>query len=393
MSSLVCITLFQYQSPVVFVLTTGQGPVILLLALTSVLWTLGGCQLDSNSADNPSSSQSVLKEFSTPPLQTSFTADSLLSSETATELSPTVSYYSATDGDSVGSSAGKLSELWESSTFVSPIVTFYPTPTYSEHLASPLLLVSDPQISSSFSAVPETLGDSELTPVTSRNPSLGLVIESTTFLDSVAASLRWNPAEEGSESTWPVSHAQAATPPSSGAGAPSAGTRAPDELSSSSALVLVAPTTTSWLLVSGTLTPNITEGLGFQSEDPLEASTSSVSLPVFPSVSQMFNSTQSQTPNVHPQAAETTSPMWSTPLGVSSPGPAGGNTSCAETDTGCVEYRGEDDDEEERARIKIIVGVACGAILLVVVLGKLGFLTKKSKTEMTATASASVYEN
>ena len=343
-------------------LPTGQGHTAFLLTLTSVLWMLGGCQLNSDLADNPSGLQAAPAEFSTPPLQTTFAADSILSSKTVT---PTP-VDSAADLHSSGSSPEKRSDGQDGSIFVSPRVTITPSTTYSENLASSF--ASDLQFSSSFSRVSETVDSLEVTPVVSENPSLGLVIESTHFLDSVAASLRWNPAEGVSESTLGVRHVQSSIPPDTGAGAPNTGTPAPDEHSSSTP-VLVAPTTT-WFL-SDTLSPSVTEDhASWSGEDHLETFASSASLPVFSPVSEMFNTTQPST-SIQSVAAETTSPIWSSTPGVSSPVPAGGNTSCAEKDTGCVEYRGEEDSREEEVRIKVIVGGACGAILLVVVLGEL----------------------
>ena len=338
----------------------------LLLTLTSVLWMSTDCQLNSDLADNPSSGlQSVSAQFSTPHLQTSFTAGSTLPSKTATGLSPTLGW-SAPDLGTAGLSLEKHSEKLESSIFVSPTVTSYPISTNSEKIASSL--VSDLQVSNSFSTVAETVEELGPTSATSENPSVPLVIKSTIFLDSVAASLRWNPVEEGSQLTWLVSHVQSSIPSDLGTGAPSADTHAPDE-HSSNVLALVAPTPT-WL-ASDSLTPSVTEDhAAWSSENHLETFTSSTSLPVFSSLSEMFNSTQPSA-NLHSVAAETTSPIWSSAPGVSSPGPAGGNTSCAEKDTGCVEYRREDEDKEEEVRIKIIVGVTCGAVLLVVILGEL----------------------
>ncbi|XP_076456435.1 uncharacterized protein LOC143290803 [Babylonia areolata] len=183
-------------------------------------------------------------------------------------------------------------------------------------------------------------------------------VRSTVFVDSVATSVRRDPTQGLGEAGVFVSHGQQSTQEHL-----ATFVSVPHEASGSAA-VLIAPTSP---LVPLTLSPS-KDSAFHTSRGDIETS-SSASLPEVSSVTGMLDMNFTQNSTVfQPTAGETTSLLSST-LDVTSPGPSGSNGSCTEKDAGCVEYRGNEDEEEQELRIKIIVGAACGAVLLVVILG------------------------
>ncbi|KAK7091126.1 uncharacterized protein [Littorina saxatilis] len=339
----------------------GQGGRILFLTLTALLWTLGGCQLDSS--DPSPSPQPAVTQLPSTFIQTSFAAEIQPTSDLLTaDLETDISTSSV-----ISLAAGSFPEGSETSVFVGSSVTFFSTESYSSVETSPRL--SDFYVTRSFLASSDTADN-----VVSRTD--GLTIASTSFLDSVAASLRWNPADENL--VWTASGSPLQTFASVDLGA-----SAPDEHTSTELVV----STETWS-VSDLLSPSPSNNQGFPSTE-LYTDPSSVFVSTLPTSSEMLdiNSTQSAG-SFHSVAGETTSPLMSSAAVVTSPGASGGNASCADTDAGCVvaEEGGED------GRIKIIVGVACGAILLVVLVGvvvgcllrRRGKMTSGSKVDLSS---------
>ncbi|KAL8596999.1 hypothetical protein ACOMHN_050098 [Nucella lapillus] len=280
-------------------------------------------------------------------------------SDTSVIVVVVVSSSSASDGDSSFSSQTNAlvseSGRIQSSRFVPAGVSVHSTPLTS--------LGSDEfGVGSSFETEGWERGSTPVLVDSSSSVSL-TVVDSTVFVESVAASLRRDPTGVY-ESSALDSHAPPS--PTTRVDFASGATAAlPD--SGGSTRVLVAPTTSA----AESRTP--AEHSVFQTLGGKTNVTSSASLPEASSpTAGMLDMNSTQSSSIFRPSGETTSSTFfnSTTTEVSSPGsPSGGNGSCTERDSGCVEYRGEEDEEEEERRIKIIVGAVCGTVLLVVILG------------------------
>lgn len=343
--------------------TKGQGYVLLWLIFIW-LWTLGACSPETSDTIWPSTTvwtspapspqlqtasfipevTASFQPLASDPSPTSL-SESTVNVQEGISVSVSSSWVTGGDGDLLSTQThvdASLSEPLQSSLFVSPSVSLYPTPVAS-------LRSSD--FWGSFIAggweqtAPAGLGDS--------SSSTPLIISSTLLVDSVAVSLLRDPTVGLSDSGAFVSYVQSSTRGDSGT--------ATAALPESSTFVLVASATA--------LTPSSSEESVFQnSRGEIEGTSSAASQVSSVTGILVMNSTQTST-IFQPSAGETTSSLLNSTPEVSSLGPSGGNGSCTERDTGCVEYRGDEDEEEEERRIKIIIGAACGAVLLVVILG------------------------
>ena len=323
-----------------------------MTSLLILLCAVGNCQ--SNLLTSSILPHSA--EFGAPPLQTSFSVADTIATDSL--VLPTA--FAPTTRESI-SSTGSVSlnayNIVESSSFVVPTVTFYATPAVDAELTT--FLQSALDIPSRFIGVSAT---PRLFQTVWEDPSEVQAIPTTAFLDSVAVSRRWDPVE--GQGAGELSDVQSWTTADVGTSTADVGV---DKSSGRSDVIATSPTRSDHdgLMHSSSTVPAVL------SSKPQGKLPSSLHVPTLSTATDMLDMNVTQAFLLYSSAGETsTDPLFSSPSVVSSPSSDGVNSSCSDSDSGCVE-NGGDGDEEEEIRLKVIIGVACGAVLLVVIFGEL----------------------
>lgn len=336
----------------------GQGCVILQLMLGVSLLSSSLCQESSKILVESSFTDSFTQHQ-----QTSVVAVVVLVSESDTQLLSSDFFATESDKGSLSLSTEGL----EASEFLWSSFEAFPTSTavvFADHSAS---LESGVKVSSRFVGDTSTTG----TPIAEsvQLPPLS-TLETTVFLDSVAISGPWDPAEAVTLSAFTTNLLPSLTVP----GLTAASASVQDKDKSDSTFVLES-TPTPWHIPE-TGKPNVTlvgEAL------IVELTTSGLPMSVLTSPgTAMFSSNSTQPPRLpSSQGPETTS---SEPWGSST---TGGNSSCLEKDSGCVEFRGEEDESRD-LRTKVIVGVTCAVVVLFILAGLLFGCMRRQRGKMSS---------